>query len=428
VLSLLAIACGEGGDDGRGATPGGAGAPGGASGAGAGAAAGGAGSGGPPPGTGGAGGASGRASAGSGGAAGSSGAAGSAVAGTGAGGNAGAGQAGSAAGRSGAGAGGSAGAGGAGGDDDRCDIAVLDPAQPPRTLTLSGNLGTHDPALIESDGVFYLWQTGLHVPAKTSTDLMQWQGAPAAFSANPAWVAREVPEAEDLWAPDVSFFGGKYHLYYSASSFTSNYSCIGHATRDSLASGSWSDHGQVVCSNHGSNDDWNAIDPNVVVDRAGTPWLAFGSFWGGIKMIELDQSGARANDDLHALARRDRSVEGAVEAPFIVRRCGYYYLFVSFDKCCAGSNSTYNVRVGRSENVTGPYVDKAGVGLMQGGGSLLIEGDSRWRGPGHPAVLFSGERGYIVYHAYDSQQNGAARLRTAELVWDAAGWPVTAGP
>ena len=291
---------------------------------------------------------------------------------------------------------------------------------------MTGDLGTHDPALIESDGVFYLWQTGRNVPAKTSTDLMRWQAAPSAFGSNPSWVAREVPEASDLWAPDVSFFGGKFHLYYSASSFGSNYSCIGHATRDTLANGSWSDQGFVVCSNHGSNDDWNAIDPNVVVDREGTPWLSFGSFWSGVKAVELDASGARKGSEVHALAQRDGG--GAIEAPFIVWRCGYYYLFLSFDRCCQGTSSTYNVRVGRSENVLGPYVDKAGKALREGGGTELIKADSRWRGPGHNAVLFSGDRAYIVYHAYDSQQNGAARLRISELAWDDQAWPVAAGP
>ncbi|HEX6243820.1 MAG TPA: family 43 glycosylhydrolase [Polyangiales bacterium] len=314
----------------------------------------------------------------------------------------------------------------AGAAGDRCDVANLDPAQPPRVLTLSGNLGTHDPALIEQDGTFYLFQTGPRIFGKTSTNLMSWQGTPSALGgANPAWIAREVPGATDLWAPDIAFFGGQYHLYYSASTFGSNSSCMGHATRASLSSGSFSDKGSVLCSNHGSRDDWNAIDPNVVLDEAGAPWLFFGSFWSGIKAAALNMDGSRKDNVVHAVASRNG---GAIEAPFVVRRCGYFYLFVSFDKCCSGADSTYNIRVGRSLKVLGPYVDKSGMPMMNGGGTLLVSSAGRWRGPGHNAVLFSQKRAYNVYHAYDTQQNGASMLRVAELAWDKDGWPVSGGP
>lgn len=309
---------------------------------------------------------------------------------------------------------------------DRCNVAVHDPAKPPTVLTLSGNLGTHDPVVIEQDGTFYEFQTGPRVAAKTSSNLMSWQGAPSALGgANPAWIAREVPGASDLWAPDISFFNGQVHLYYSVSTFGSNSSCIGHATRASLSSGSFRDLGSVVCSNHGSKDDWNAIDPNLVLDEAGAPFLVFGSFWSGIKAIELNADGSRKGTALHALASRGG---GPIEAPFVVRRCGYYYLFVSFDKCCDGVNSTYNIRVGRSQKLLGPYLDRSGKNMMDGGGTLLLGGAGRYHGPGHNAVLFSGTRAYNVYHAYDANQNGASVLRIAELVWDKDGWPLSGGP
>jgi arabinan endo-1,5-alpha-L-arabinosidase len=311
-------------------------------------------------------------------------------------------------------------------DDDGCSVAVLDNASPPVALELSGNLGTHDPALLEEDGVFYLFQTGPRVPAKTSTDMLRWEAAPSALgSQNPAWVAREVPGATDLWAPDVARFGGLVHLYYSASTFGSNFSCIGHATRASLATGSFQDQGSVICSNHGSNDDWNAIDPKVIIDQEGTPWLFFGSFWSGLQAVKLNQEGTRADDQVHLVASRGG---GAIEAPFVIRRCGYYYLFVSFDRCCNGTSSTYNQRVGRSTEVLGPYVDKQGRRLLDGGGSLLVEGNARFRGPGHNAVILTGDRAYNVYHAYDGNMNGAPRLRVSELAFDADGWPVSGGP
>jgi arabinan endo-1,5-alpha-L-arabinosidase len=310
--------------------------------------------------------------------------------------------------------------------DDLCAVARSDPSKPPAAWSLTGDLGAHDPTLIAQDGRYYLWQTGPRLPAKTSRDLHAWRAAGSAFgTANPAWIAKEVPGASDLWAPDVSFFGGLYHLYYSASTFGSNASCIGHATRPSLSSGAWSDRGSVLCSNHGAKDDWNAIDPNIVLGEQGEPWLVFGSFWSGIKVVALKQDGSRKDGEVHALASRNG---GAIEGPFVVRRCGYYYLFVSFDRCCNGADSTYNLRVGRSRELLGPYLDRQGKAMMQGGGTLLLEGAGRYRGPGHNAVVFTETGALNVYHAYDANAGGAPTLRVAELVWDTEGWPVSGGP
>jgi arabinan endo-1,5-alpha-L-arabinosidase len=335
----------------------------------------------------------------------------------------------------------SGGTGGAANDagaanDDRCSIAKLDPARPPQALSLSGNLGTHDPTLIAAHGQYYLFSTGDQLGAKTSKDLRSWQAAPEVFTAatRPSWLAERVPGVMNLWAPDISFFGGKYHLYYSASTFGCNVSCIGHLTRPALDSGTWSDEGAVVCSNEdrscdsGSRpDDWNAIDPNLIVDQSGKAWLAFGSFWGGIQMIELDENGARAGTEVKTIAARP-SNGGALEAPFIVRRCGYYYLFTSWDACCKGADSTYNLRVGRSASVTGPYVDRDGKQLLTGGGTLVLTGGTRYRGPGHNAVLFTADAAYNAYHAYDADNRGDPVLRISELAWDDDGWPVSGGP
>jgi hypothetical protein len=123
-------------------------------------------------------------------------------------------------------------------------------------------------------------------------------------------------------------------------------------------------------------------------------WLCWGSFWGGIMMRRIDpQTGKLSTTDttLHNLARRPRTgpaetppQSGAIEAPFIIRHDGWWYLFASFDFCCRGAKSTYNIRVGRSQNVTGPYVDKDGVPMLEGGGSIVIEATTpNWRGPGH---------------------------------------------
>ena len=232
--------------------------------------------------------------------------------------------------------------------------------------------------------------------------------------------------ATNLWAPDISYFGGVYHLYYAASTFGSNKSCIGQATRAALDSGSWADQGMVLCSNMGETDNWNAIDPNVVIDDAGTPWLAFGSFWSGLKMVKLTSTGARADTMLYSIAN-GASSKGSLEGGWVFKRCGYYYLFSSWGSCCSGAYD-YNIRVGRSTTVTGPYVDKAGTSLMSGGGTLLVQGDASWVAPGHNAVITYNNKTYNIYHALKGSSSGAATLRISELAWDANGWPVSGGP
>jgi arabinan endo-1,5-alpha-L-arabinosidase len=155
------------------------------------------------------------------------------------------------------------------------------------------------------------------------------------------------------------------------------------------------------------------------------PWLAFGSFWGGLKMIKLTDTGTRADTMLYSIAARPRN-GGALEGGWVYKHCGYYYLFSSWGACCNGAFD-YNMRVGRSTTVTGPYVDKAGVALMDGGGTLLVQGTDTLTAPGHNAVISYGGKTYNIYHALNASHAGAT-LRIAELVWDADGWPVSGGP
>ncbi len=298
---------------------------------------------------------------------------------------------------------------------------------PMAPLTLTGSLGAHDPAALVVNNTIYMFATGL--TAKTSTNLTSWTGGSNPLNPRPAWVAQNVPGATNLWAPDIVYFGGTYHLYYAASTFGSNKSCIGHATKTDIASGSWADQGTVICSNMGSNDNWNAIDPNVVIDDAGTPWMDFGSFWGGIKMIKLDATtGGRATDDMMVYSIADRpGGRGGPEGPWIIKRCGYYYLFESWGACCDGAYD-YNMRVGRSTSVNKDYVDKAGMKLLGGGGGTLVsQGNSTVHAPGHNAVIVYNNKTYNLYHALNAS-NGNASLHITELVWDADGWPVQHDP
>lgn len=320
----------------------------------------------------------------------------------------------------------------AGGGDDRCDVGVYD-GTPPQALSLTGNTFAHDPTMIEADGVYYRFWTGDNLPMASSTDLLSWTAGPAVYrNGYPDWSRdwlADVPgETFNFpWAPDVSFFNGKYHLYSSFSAkFGDNISCITHLTTDDIASGEWTDHGPVICTE--GDEPYNAIDADVSFDAEGKPYLAFGSFWDGIMAFELDADGARVGTELTRLAWARE-----IEAPVLFHRCGYYYLFVSWGLCCPGQNRrvdqlSYRVAVGRSENVLGPYVDKEGVEMVEGGGTVIVQGDDAYAAAGHSDVLVARDRIYHLYHAYRNPR-GDAELRIVEMPFDEDGWPVPAsGP
>lgn len=313
-------------------------------------------------------------------------------------------------------------------DTELTQLAHLPPpAVLPNQLALTGAItDVHDPSLIQAGSGYRLFSTGPGLLERSSPTLADWTFVGSVFPSNPAWVVERFGNLDSLWAPDISFFGATYHLYYSASSFGSNHSCIGHATKADLNSSvAWADLGPVVCSNDGGSvDDWNAIDPNVKLDAAGKPWLSFGSFWSGLKMIPLDASGARDGSSLIDLATGPGT---AIEAPYIVFRAPYYYLFASVDFCCRGVDSTYRQVVGRSTSITGPYLDRTGLPMLQAGGTPVVSGSSRFRGPGHNAVIQRGAQWLNVYHSYDALNNGIPTLRISELTWQ-EGWPVSAEP
>lgn len=308
-------------------------------------------------------------------------------------------------------------------------------AQPGRT---TDKPLAHDPVLACEDGIYYLFATGEGISVMSSPDLKTWTFEKPVFSEPPQWAVETVEGYRGhTWAPDIIYHNGMYHLFYSCSSFGKNSSAIGHATNTVLDPGDprfkWEDHGMVVRSVPG-RDMWNAIDPNIVVDEAGTPWLAFGSFWEGIKLVRMtdDLMQVAQPEEWHSICKRPRTFglddaeagDGAVEAPFILKHDGFYYLFVSFDYCCRGLDSDYKVVVGRAGSVTGPYVDKEGRPMNEGGGSVVIEGNEAYAGVGHCAAYRMDGKDYFLCHAYSVAENGAPRLIVREMGWTSDGWPV----
>jgi arabinan endo-1,5-alpha-L-arabinosidase len=307
----------------------------------------------------------------------------------------------------------------------------------PGAIRDTRNTLVHDPVILKQDSVFYIFATGNGIDVWSSTDLQTWKKGNPVFSNPPQWAVKAVPGFKGhIWAPDIYYFNSRYYLFYSVSQFGKNTSCIGVAVNRTLHPSSkdyqWEDLGMIIQSIPG-RDLWNAIDPNLVVDEMGRPWLSFGSFWGGIKLVRMDSSMKVAEpQQWHTIARRPRNYQtadasgggAAIEAPFIYKKDSLYYLFVSFDYCCQGPKSTYKMVVGRSNSVTGPYIDRAGTRMDQNGGTLIMEGNPEWYGVGHNAVFSEGGKYYLLFHGYDAKDGGRSKLRIEELAWDSEGWPI----
>ena len=235
----------------------------------------------------------------------------------------------------------------------------------------------HDPVLaIGEDGRYYIFSTGVGVGVMSSADLKTWSQEPSVFDreAIPQWAKDTVPGYwGHTWAPDISYRNGQWHLYYSCSTFGKNGSAIGLAVNKTLDPKSpdfrWRDQGPVVVSHKGVTN-WNAI-----------------------------------------------------EAPFIFKRSDWYYLLVSHDYCCRGKNSTYKVAYGRSQSITGPYLDRDGKDLAYGGGTLLVGPDERYYGVGHCSVYqLPDGNWYYISHAYDSEFGARAKLFIRPLQFSPDDW------
>jgi arabinan endo-1,5-alpha-L-arabinosidase len=295
---------------------------------------------------------------------------------------------------------------------------------------LRGDLRAHDPALVAGGNGkdWFVFSTGDQqiaggtIQIRSSADGRNWKFAGTVWDKIPDWLSKAVPGVNNLWAPEVYQHGGTYYLYYAASTWGKNNSIIALATNTTLDPADpnykWVDQGQVVRST--AQSDFNAIDPGIVEDADGTPWMAFGSYWTGIQMVQLEwPTGKRSADKTrHKIADR-KQAPNAIEAPYVVPHDGKYYLFTSWGQCCEGVNSDYKIVVGRADNVTGPYVDQDGRALLEGGGTVLRKASGSRIGPGGQSV----SEEIIAYHYYDAKAKGTPKLALQRITWGDDGWP-----
>lgn len=300
----------------------------------------------------------------------------------------------------------------------------------------------HDPVMAYEDGTYYLYCTGQGLTQMTSKDLKSWtvrREGVLTEQTLPTWTRDSVPGLTmHIWAPDIIKYRNKWYLAYSCSTFGKNTSAIGLLSNTSLSNiHGWKDEGCIIASKR-NRDNWNAIDPNFVIDEKGKPWMVWGSFWDGIQMIALDKTlHVKKGAKPQTIARRysltevnmlpnptsDEAGRNSIEAPFIMKHGGYYYLFVSWDYCCQGMKSTYRVAVGRSKKLQGPYLDQKGVAMTEGGGTLLIEGDKKeYEAIGHCAAYHFGNEDIFLCHGYSIARNGESILVQKKIEWTTDGW------
>jgi arabinan endo-1,5-alpha-L-arabinosidase len=287
----------------------------------------------------------------------------------------------------------------------------------------------------------------------------QWVAGKGIFRGDerPAWIEEYVPGAKGYWAPHAPF---PRVLYYSVAddSDGKDIACIGRATAvgepPNLV---WKDDGKpVLVCDRDFEDEPFAIDPAVFRGEGNSLWMVYGSHWSGIWIVELDPDTGhikeqearefgwtRDNPAFHHVAselgvhselgdseeREENFTAGRIEAAYVFRHRHYYYLFVNWGICCHGVDSTYEIRLGRSRRPTGPYYDKAGCDMAEGGGTLFLGTEGRFIGPGHAGIFtFTDSKGVMryvfTYHFYDGEEGGRAKMHARELLWDRHAWPV----
>jgi arabinan endo-1,5-alpha-L-arabinosidase len=289
---------------------------------------------------------------------------------------------------------------------------------------LKGDLKVHDPVMIKGGDSYYIFGTGLS--SKKSTDKINWVNDHGVFAKGEVldWWKKDIPEQKGvLWAPDIHYRDGKYHLYYSVSAWMNFNSSIGYATNVTLDKSNpnykWEDHGEVISFKNGG-EGVNVIDPNVFVNKDGRVWLLYGSYQTGLRMVELNAKTGKLLDENPNLIKLTSHLG---EGVFLIKGPEYYYIFASRGICCKGINSNYQIVMGRSKNIEGPYLNKEGESWVDDKYSLFLAGDDKEPGRGHNGIFTEKDTTYMVYHAYTRSADGKSLLNIKPLYITKDGWP-----
>ncbi|MDD2559997.1 MAG: arabinan endo-1,5-alpha-L-arabinosidase [Bacteroidales bacterium] len=316
-----------------------------------------------------------------------------------------------------------------------------------------GTYNVHDPACIKTEDYYYVYSTDAYlgnplaeaqslgiktgnIPIRRSRDLVHWEFVGWALDSIPSEAVRHVHQnnnnrgADNIWAPYVIRYGGKYRLYFCVSAFATNVSCIGLAEAD-RPEGPWNYRGIVLATNR--QDKMNAIDPSVIIDGQQRHWLHYGSYFDGLYCVELNPGTGFTlipSDQGHCTARRYNLSKDNVEAPEIIYnpKTEYYYLFVSYDPLM----TTYNIRVGRSRQAQGPFLDYFGRDLSETDNNVPLlshayrfNNNEGWAGTGHCGLVNDGEdRFYVLHQGRLSPENHQMLMHVREVFWTTEGWPV----
>jgi arabinan endo-1,5-alpha-L-arabinosidase len=297
----------------------------------------------------------------------------------------------------------------------------------PSVLALDGQPGMHDPStVIVEKGRFYVYATGRGLPFSVSDDGWTWRRAGNLMDALPGGAPGKDVIARggnNTLAPDVIHIGNRYFVYYAAPGAQPKAAIgllIGRTLDPASPEYKWEDGGPIVWSD--GIEDSNAIDPGVFLDPTnGSLWLTYGSYFGYIRLVQLDpKTGKRLHPDVKPVNIAINS-----EASDMIFHDGWYYLLVTHGSCCAGANSTYNIRMGRSRKVTGPFVDNMGIDMLRGGGKLFAGSSGRHIGVGHFGLLDlgGGVQRFSCHYEADLDRGGISVLDIRPLLWR-DGWPV----
>jgi len=296
-----------------------------------------------------------------------------------------------------------------------------------------------DPSIIRQGSTYYAFSTDVagfpgngNIPIHCSQDKMNWTACGSVFpDGMPEWIQQRVPGVQGLWAPDISYFNGLYHLYYNGSKLHTQQTVIGLATNTTLdptdPAYKWVDRGMVLQSQQG--DDFNALDPAILIDADQKVWLTYGSYWSGIKQRQIDAVTGMlltSNPTRYDLATRPGIPNNPIEGASLIHHGGYYYLFVSVDYCCEQNNASNNYKqaVGRSASPHGPFVDENGTRMLNGGGTVLLKGNSTWNAPGGGTAFIDTDNSesLIVFHAHNLDKSNTPYQWVKSLKWE-NDWP-----